>query len=99
VKIERKPPWLQKKANMKEQAQMRRLLGELELNTVCQQALCPNIGECFSCGQATFLILGKDCTRQCSFCNVEKGASRNHLMPMSRAGWLRRCCVLVSPML
>jgi len=73
VKIERKPHWLQKKANMKEQAEMRRLLGELELNTVCQQALCPNIAECFSCGQATFLILGKDCTRQCSFCNVEKG--------------------------
>lgn len=51
---------------------MRRLLGELRLNTVCQQALCPNISECFACGQATFLILGKNCTRQCSFCNVEK---------------------------
>jgi lipoic acid synthetase len=42
------------------------------LHTVCQQALCPNISECFSCGQATFLILGKNCTRLCSFCNVEK---------------------------
>jgi lipoic acid synthetase len=51
---------------------MRQLLGELQLNTVCQQALCPNISECFSCGQATFLILGTNCTRQCSFCNVEK---------------------------
>ncbi len=51
---------------------MQQLLGELRLNTVCQQALCPNISECFSCGQATFLILGKLCTRQCSFCNVEK---------------------------
>lgn len=51
---------------------MRRLLGELRLNTVCQQALCPNISECFSCGQATFLILGRSCTRLCSFCNVEK---------------------------
>lgn len=51
---------------------MRRLLGELRLNTVCQQALCPNISECFSCGQATFLILGNSCTRQCRFCNVEK---------------------------
>jgi lipoic acid synthetase len=51
---------------------MRQLLGELRLNTVCQQALCPNISECFSCGQATFLILGKNCTRLCSFCNVEK---------------------------
>lgn len=51
---------------------MRQLLGELRLNTVCQQALCPNISECFSCGQATFLILGRNCTRLCSFCNVEK---------------------------
>jgi lipoic acid synthetase len=72
VKIERKPEWLQKKSNQGDQAGMRRLLGELRLNTVCQQALCPNISECFSCGQATFLILGRNCTRLCSFCNVEK---------------------------
>ena len=71
MKIERKPEWLQKKSNQGEQAGMRRLLGELRLNTVCQQALCPNISECFSCGQATFLILGRSCTRLCSFCNVE----------------------------
>lgn len=48
------------------------MLGELRLNTVCQQALCPNISECYRCGQATFLILGRQCTRLCSFCNVEK---------------------------
>ena len=70
--IQRKPEWLRKKVNQGEQSGMRQLLGELQLNTVCQQALCPNISECFSCGQATFLILGKNCTRQCSFCNVEK---------------------------
>lgn len=75
MKIQRKPEWLRKKTNAAEQAAMRTLLGELRLNTVCQQALCPNIAECFSCGQATFLILGRDCTRQCSFCNVEKGAA------------------------
>jgi len=74
VIIKRKPEWLRKKVNQGEQTAMRRLLGELQLNTVCQQALCPNISECFSCGQATFLILGKHCTRQCSFCNVEKNA-------------------------
>jgi lipoic acid synthetase len=74
VIIQRKPEWLRKKINQGEQAGMRRLLGELHLNTVCQQALCPNISECFSCGQATFLILGTNCTRQCSFCNVEKTA-------------------------
>jgi lipoic acid synthetase len=70
--IQRKPEWLRKKVNQGEQSGMRQLLGELRLNTVCQQALCPNISECFSCGQATFLILGTNCTRQCSFCNVEK---------------------------
>ena len=72
MKIERKPEWLQKRVNPGDQSEMRRLLGELRLNTVCQQALCPNISECFACGQATFLILGRNCTRQCSFCNVEK---------------------------
>ena len=72
MNIMRKPEWLRKKVNPGEQTGMRQLLGELRLNTVCQQALCPNISECFSCGQATFLILGTNCTRQCSFCNVEK---------------------------
>lgn len=72
MKIQRKPEWLRKKAPAEEQAVMRGLLHELRLNTVCQQARCPNIAECFGCGQATFLILGKDCTRQCSFCNVDK---------------------------
>jgi len=74
VNIQRKPEWLQKRVNPGEQAGMRALLGELRLNTVCQQALCPNISECFRCGQATFLILGRNCTRLCSFCNVEKSA-------------------------
>lgn len=74
MNIQRKPEWLRKKINPGEQGEMRQLLGELRLNTVCQQALCPNISECFSCGQATFLILGKNCTRLCSFCNVEKTA-------------------------
>ena len=72
MNIQRKPEWLRKKVNPGDQNEMRQLLGELRLNTVCQQALCPNISECFSCGQATFLILGKNCTRLCSFCNVEK---------------------------
>lgn len=74
MNIQRKPEWLQKRVNSGEQAGMRALLGELRLNTVCQQALCPNISECFSCGQATFLILGRNCTRLCAFCNVEKSS-------------------------
>lgn len=72
MNIQRKPEWLRKKINPGDQNEMRQLLGELRLNTVCQQALCPNISECFACGQATFLILGRSCTRLCSFCNVEK---------------------------
>ncbi|MGB9082032.1 MAG: lipoyl synthase [Desulfuromonadaceae bacterium] len=72
MNIQRKPEWLRKKVNPGDQGEMRKLLGELRLNTVCQQALCPNISECFACGQATFLILGRNCTRLCSFCNVEK---------------------------
>lgn len=71
--IIRKPEWLRKRVNPGEQSGMLSMLSELRLNTVCQQALCPNISECFSCGQATFLILGNNCTRLCSFCNVGKG--------------------------
>jgi len=70
--IVRKPQWLQKKINPAAHAGMEGLLGELRLHTVCQEARCPNITECFRERQATFLILGADCTRLCSFCNVTK---------------------------
>ncbi len=69
----RKPAWLNKKINLEQCYQMQALLNDLSLNTVCQQARCPNISECFSKGGATFLILGKVCTRNCRFCAVEKG--------------------------
>jgi lipoic acid synthetase len=52
---------------------MHDLLGGLSLHTICQSALCPNIGKCFTAGTATFLILGDVCTRRCTFCAVEKG--------------------------
>jgi lipoic acid synthetase len=72
MKIIRKPEWLQKKVNPAAHAEMERLLGDHRLHTVCQEAICPNITECFKNRQATFLILGKNCTRLCSFCNVTK---------------------------
>lgn len=72
MSVERKPEWLRKRVNTADQTRMLRLLEELRLNTVCRQALCPNISECFGCNQATFLILGTSCTRSCSFCNVDK---------------------------
>ncbi|HXI11041.1 MAG TPA: lipoyl synthase [Thermoanaerobaculia bacterium] len=55
-----------------------KLMNDLELNTVCQEARCPNIFECWSSGTATFMILGEICTRRCTFCAVGKGAP---LMP------------------
>jgi lipoic acid synthetase len=76
MKITRKPEWLQKKISTSSHGEMERLLGDLSLHTVCQEAFCPNISECFRQHQATFLILGKICTRLCSFCNVGKGIPR-----------------------
>jgi lipoyl synthase len=72
MNITRKPEWLQKKINPAAHAEMDRLLGDHRLHTVCREAMCPNISECFRQKQATFLILGRACTRLCSFCNVAK---------------------------
>jgi len=72
MKIVRKPEWLNKKIDLKTHQEMGGLLKGLRLNTICREAACPNISECFSCGRATFLIMGTKCTRECSFCNVTK---------------------------
>lgn len=72
MNITRRPSWLQKKIVPSAHADMERTLGTFRLHTVCQEAHCPNITECFRQHQATFLILGKECTRSCSFCNVAK---------------------------
>lgn len=67
-----KPVWLNKKISLQSCMQMKTFLRDSGVETVCEQAMCPNIGECFSRKQATFLILGKHCTRMCSFCNIKK---------------------------
>jgi len=67
-----KPAWLNKKINFKDCAWTSQALRDLKVETVCEQAICPNIGECFARKTATFLILGKICTRSCSFCNIQK---------------------------
>lgn len=70
-----KPPWLRVRIPSGPQyEQTRRLLREGKLHTVCQEACCPNIYECFSRHTATFLILGDHCTRDCAFCAVKSGA-------------------------
>lgn len=68
-----KPHWLNKKISLSDTRLLSGMLGDLNLNTVCQEARCPNIGECFRSGIATFLILGDICTRNCKFCAVKKG--------------------------
>ncbi len=70
-----RPSWLNKKISLKGCLGVKSILRDLRLETVCEQALCPNIGECFCAGHATFMILGKYCTRSCSFCGVKKGAT------------------------
>jgi len=67
-----KPAWLNKKISLKICTEVKKSLRDLKVETVCEQAMCPNIGECFSRNEATFLILGRNCTRMCSFCNIEK---------------------------
>ena len=69
----RKPEWLRKKINFSAQKEMDQLLEEVGIHTICQEAKCPNISECFSKKNATFLILGNICTRRCSYCNVLTG--------------------------
>jgi lipoic acid synthetase len=70
----RKPPWIRAHApNRPEVTALKSLLREHDLNTVCEEAACPNIGECFAHGTATFMILGKLCTRRCPFCDVAHG--------------------------
>src|SRR5882757_7094638 len=72
--IPRKPDWLRVKApGSPEYHATRRLMRELALNTVCEEASCPNIGECWKLKHATVMILGRVCTRACTFCNVATG--------------------------
>ena len=70
----RKPPWIRVKApGSKAYVETRNLMRRLKLNTVCEEAACPNIGECWSQKHATVMILGSVCTRACAFCNVATG--------------------------
>lgn len=70
----RKPPWIRVRAPLDpEVLQLKSLLRRNNLHTVCEEASCPNLGECFAKGTATFLIMGDICTRRCRFCDVAHG--------------------------
>lgn len=72
--ITRKPEWIRVKGVDEEVLnRMKQLVDKYHLHTVCESATCPNMGECFSAGTATFMILGDICTRNCSFCSVAHG--------------------------
>jgi lipoic acid synthetase len=77
-----KPDWLRVKAPQRERiGAVADLLVDLKLNTVCQEASCPNIGECFAGGTATFLIMGPGCTRACPYCDIDFDKSVRPLDP------------------
>ncbi len=72
--VKRKPDWIRVRAPVsKEFAETRRIVREGGLATVCEEAACPNLGECWTRRHATFMILGEICTRACAFCNVATG--------------------------
>lgn len=81
-----KPDWLRVKAPQQERiGAVSDLLVDLKLNTVCQEASCPNIGECFAGGTATFLIMGPGCTRACPYCDIDFDKSVRVLDPTEPA--------------
>lgn len=85
---ERKPPWFRARFPAGERfEEIRLLLRDRSLHTVCEEARCPNIGECFNSGTATFMILGDICTRACGFCAVTSGrpAAIDQLEPLRLA--------------
>jgi lipoic acid synthetase len=73
-KYTKKPDWLRVKLPIgKEYAEVRQIVSEHKLHTICESGSCPNMGECWGNGTATFMILGSTCTRSCGFCNVHTG--------------------------
>ncbi|WP_373484095.1 lipoyl synthase [Acetobacterium sp.] len=71
--MEKKPEWLKVSYNKEAVEEVTGLMAKLKLNTVCKEANCPNLGECYKKRTATFMILGSICTRHCRFCNVSSG--------------------------
>ena len=72
--IQRKPDWIRVQVpNGQKVKQLKNILRQQKLNTVCEEAACPNLGECFTKGTATFMIMGDICTRRCPFCDVAHG--------------------------
>lgn len=87
----RKPEWLKKKFSLSAQRDMKKDLRHLKLHSVCEEASCPNISECFSKGVATVMIMGDICTRSCKFCDVKTGRPKalDTQEPENVAQWVK----------
>jgi len=97
MKALRKPPWLKKRIPpFADLIKVKSILRGTALHTVCEEARCPNLGECFARGTATILILGKICTRSCGFCAVQHGAPAppNEEEPQEAAEVIRKMGLL-----
>ena len=80
IPIERKPTWLRVKSqNSRKFRELKSIVTDKKLHTVCEEAMCPNIQECWSHGTATFMLLGSVCTRACKFCSVDTGNPKGKL--------------------
>ena len=80
IPIERKPTWLRVKSqNSRKFRELKSIVTDKKLHTVCEEAMCPNIQECWSHGTATFMLLGSVCTRACKFCAVDTGNPKGKL--------------------
>lgn len=80
IPIERKPTWLRVKSqNSTKYRELKSIVADKKLHTVCEEAMCPNIQECWSHGTATFMLLGSVCTRACKFCAVDTGNPKGKL--------------------
>ncbi len=74
TQMPRKPSWIRVKYHGgREVTRIKKILRESKLSSVCEEAACPNLGECFNQGTATFMIMGDICTRRCPFCDVAHG--------------------------
>ena len=91
MELIRKPVWLRVRAPSGENyTKVKQSLRSLELHTVCEEARCPNISECWGTGTATIMIMGDICTRGCRFCAVNSGKPAFYLMQVSQKEWLRQ---------
>ena len=92
----RKPPWIRVKlASGETYTRLKALMRGKSLHTVCEEARCPNMAECWGCGTATFLILGDTCTRGCRFCAIQTGNPRG-LVNRGEAGEVARAVSTMS---